>query len=236
MGFTWDLSMTNPSAIICSPIDLLEGNVVKKKTRIWYLALVAVGTLIIAGVLLSLDPLQATETALSWVVRGAALLGYQFVFLAIISSAFMRPLIKFFGRSFVNIHHVLSITGLVLITLHPVTAAINAASLAVFVPRFASWRLFLSLGGRPAWYLIGVAALAAALRKPIGKRWRLIHYLNYVAFWLASIHASLIGTTFVGAGPRYIILKVIIGILAAATVTTLIQKRWVAYKRRKARG
>jgi hypothetical protein len=215
---------------------VLEESVVKKKTRIWYLALVALGTLIIAGVLLSLDPLHGQETALKWVVRGAALLGYQYVFLSIISSAFMRPLIKFFGRSFVNIHHVLTITGLVLITLHPLSAAIDSASLAVFVPRFASWRLFLSLGGRPAWYLIGLAALAAAFRKPIGKQWRLIHYLNYAAFWLASIHASLIGTTFVGTGPRYIVLKVVIGILAAATVATLVQKRWVAYKRRKPRG
>jgi DMSO/TMAO reductase YedYZ heme-binding membrane subunit len=116
-----------------------------------------------------------------------------------------------------------------------VTAAIDAASLAVFLPSFASWRLFLSLGGRLAWYLIGIAALAAALRKSIGQGWRIIHYLNYAAFWLASVHASLIGTTFVGQGPRHIILKVIIGVLAAATVATLFQKRWVAYQRRKAR-
>jgi len=207
----------------------------KKSKRIWYLALLALGTLVIAFALLSLDPLRETETALKWAIRGAALLGYQFVFLSVVSSAFMRPLIKFFGRSFVKIHHMLSITGLVLITLHPLTAAIDAASLAVFLPSFASWRLFLTLGGRLAWYLIGLASLAAALRKPIGQRWRLIHYLNYAAFWLASIHASLLGTTFAGAGPRYVILKVIVGLMAAATVATLLQKRWVAYKRRQAR-
>jgi hypothetical protein len=213
----------------------LEDSLVKKAARIWYIGLVALVELLITILLLSLDPVQGEQGTLTWIIRGAALLGYQFVFLSIVSSAFMRPLIKFFGRSFVKIHHIASISGLVLITLHPLTAAMNAASLAVFLPQFSSWRLFLSLGGRPAWYLIGIASLAAALRKPIGKNWRLVHLLNYAAFWLASIHATLIGTTFVGSGIRYVILKVVIALMASATTAILIQKRWTLYQRRKAR-
>jgi len=93
-------------------------------------------------------------------------------------------------------------------------------SLGVLLPRFDSWRVFLQLGGRPAWYLIAAAALAAALRRVIGQRWRAIHLLNYAAFLLGTVHAILIGTDF-----QQPVIKAVAIIMAIVVVATLIQKQ-----------
>lgn len=202
-----------------------------KNTR--YLVLIGVVSLLITLGLLSLDPLQAQDSWLAWLVRGAALLGYWSVFLSILSSAYLRELVRFFGRSFVKVHHAAAVTGLVLIGLHPVAVAINTSSIAVFVPRFGSLLTFLSLGGRLAWYLIGIASLAALLRTRLKRAWRAIHYLNYIAFFLASAHASLLGTTFRGQGARAIILKVVVGLLSLVVVYVFVRKRQGTKRRRR---
>ncbi len=202
-----------------------------KNTR--YLILIGVISLLVVIGLVSLDPLQEQESRLAWLVRGAALLGYWAVFLSILSSAYLRELIRFFGRPFVKVHHVASVTGLVLIALHPVAVAINTGSIAVFVPRFDSLRVFLSLGGRLAWYLIGIAALAALFRANLKRSWRVVHYLNYIAFFLASMHASLIGTTFRGQGARGIILKVIATLLSLLVVYVFVRKQMGRQRRRR---
>ena len=122
------------------------------------------------------------------------MVGYVSIFLTILSSAYMRELYRLLGRPFLWGHHVLAISGLVLIALHPTALAIETASAAVFVPRFDSWYVFWLLGGRPALYLIAVASIGALLRKRWRKNWRTIHILNYVAFALGTVHAVLIGT------------------------------------------
>jgi hypothetical protein len=209
----------------------LERDPVKpKNTR--YLVLVGVVSLLVVIGLVSLDPLDEQESWLVWLVRGAALLGYWSVFLSILSSAYLRELVRFFGRSFVKVHHVASVTGLVLIATHPLAVAINTSNVAVFLPRFDSLYIFLSLGGRLAWYLIGIASLAALLRTNLRRSWRVVHWLNYIAFFLASVHASLIGTTFRGQGVRAIILKVIVGILSLIAVYVFV-RRQVARRRRR---
>lgn len=129
-----------------------------------------------------------------WFVRGAGMVGYVAIFLAILSSAYMRQLYRLLGRPFLWGHHILSVSGLILIALHPTAHAIETADAAVFVPRFDSWAIFFELGGRPAAYLIAVASLGALLRKGWRKSWRNIHMLNYVAFLLATVHAVLIST------------------------------------------
>ncbi len=156
---------------------------------------------------------------LSRVVQGAALLGYTCVFLAILSSAFTKPLVRLYGRPFVNVHHWVSITGEAMLLLHPVFFALQMRSLAVFLPSFASLRIFLSLGGRVAWYLIGLAVSAALLRKVIGRNWRYVHWLNYVAFLLATPHAILIGSTFQNPVMRAV------AILMLAVVVAVFVKR-----------
>jgi DMSO/TMAO reductase YedYZ heme-binding membrane subunit len=189
----------------------------KKSGKTWYLVLIGIVALILVSGLMTLRP---HRTPLNWLIRGAALMGYLAVFLSIVSSAYMRQVIRLFGRPFVKVHHVLSVTGLVLVTLHPLGAAIDAGSLRVFLPRFDSWVVFLELGGRPAWYLIAAASLAAVLRKTIGRNWRMIHFLNYVAFLLVTAHANMIGTDF-----QHTIVKAVSVALALVVVVIFIQKR-----------
>ena len=189
----------------------------KKSGKTWYLVLIGVVALILVGGLISLQP---HGTPLNWLIRGAALMGYLAIFVSAVSSAYMRQVIRLFGRPFIKVHHILTVTGLVLVTLHPVGVAINAGNPRVFLPRFDSWVVFLELGGRPAWYLIAAASLAAVLRRTIGRNWRTIHFLNYVAFLLVTAHAYMIGTDF-----QHTIIKAISVALALAIVAIFIQKR-----------
>lgn len=164
--------------------------------------------------------LRPSGSPLNWFIRGTALLGYLAVFLSIISSAYMKQIYRIFGRSFIKVHHILSVAGLILVTLHPLGEALRSTSFRVFLPRFDSWRVFLQLGGRPAWYLIVAASLAAVLRKTIGKNWRVVHFLNYVAFSLGTAHAIMIGTEL-----QHAVSRAVAVILAAVVVATFIQKR-----------
>lgn len=148
-------------------------------------------TVLLAAVAIALRP---GGDLVHWLVRGTALVGYVATFLAILSSAYMRELYRALGRPFLWGHHVLSVSGLILLALHPVGVAIDAASAAVFVPRFDSWMIFFQLGGRPALYLMWIASLGALLRRSWKKGWRTIHLLNYLAFLLGTVHAVLIGT------------------------------------------
>jgi hypothetical protein len=188
-----------------------------KSGKTWYLILIGIVALILVSGLISLRPYG---TPLNWLIRGAALMGYLAIFLSVLSSAYMRQIYRIFGRPFVKVHHVLSVTGLVLVTLHPLGAAIDAGSLKVFLPKFDSWGIFLQLGGRPAWYLIAAASPAAVLRKTIGRTWRTIHFLNYLAFLLVTVHAIMIGTDL-----QHTIVKAVSVALALVVVVIFIQKR-----------
>ncbi|MFB0537357.1 MAG: ferric reductase [Anaerolineae bacterium] len=188
-----------------------------KSGKTWYLILIGIVALILVSGLISLRP---CGTPLNWLIRGAALMGYLAIFLSVLSSAYMRQIYRIFGRPFVKVHHVLSVTGLVLVTLHPLGAAIDAGSLKVFLPKFDSWGIFLQLGGRPAWYLIAAASPAAVLRKTIGRTWRTIHFLNYLAFLLVTVHAIMIGTDL-----QHTIVKAVSVALALVVVVIFIQKR-----------
>jgi sulfoxide reductase heme-binding subunit YedZ len=191
--------------------------VIKKSSKTWYLVLVGIVSLILVSVLISLRPLG---TPFNWLIRGAALMGYLAIFLSVFSSAYMRQMVRLFGRPFIKVHHILSVTGLVLVTLHPLGVAIDSASLRVFLPRFDSWVAFLQFGGCPAGYLIAAASLAAVLRKTIGRNWRAVHILNYVAFLLVTVHAVMIGTDF-----QHTIVRAVSVAAALAVVVFFIQKR-----------
>ena len=86
----------------------------------------------------------------------------------------------------------------------------------------------LQLGRRSGALVLAIAAAAAWLRKPLGKNWRVVHYLNYLAFWLVTAHAILIGSSFQGWAMRGVAV-----VLALITVAVLIQKRLP--KRKKTR-
>jgi sulfoxide reductase heme-binding subunit YedZ len=195
----------------------------KKNHRIWCLILGGFAAMILIGSLIALQPYG---TPLNRLVRGAAALGYLAIFLAIISSNYMRQLVRFFGRPFVQIHHILSVTGLVMVTLHPLGAARLNMSLRVWLPRLDSWPTFLQWGGSPAWYLIAIASSASVLRKAIGQNWRVLHLLNYVAFFLGTVHAILTGTDF-----QHPVVRAVSVALALAALATLIRKRFQRRRR-----
>jgi predicted ferric reductase len=193
--------------------DPLEEVNVKKTGQVEYLyALI----LVIAVVVILLQLLQPNAAPLQWVTRVSALVGYACIFGAIVTSAYMRQIRQWFGRPFLQVHHTLSVVGLVLVTIHPLAVAWQALSLRVFIPAVDSWYNFLSLGGRPAWYLLGIGALAAVLRGTVGKNWRLLHYVNYAAFWLATVHGILIGSnvqSWVMRGVFVLLALIVLGVL-----------------------
>ncbi len=188
-----------------------------KQGNVWYL--VAIGAAVLVFVLL-VEFIQPGGRPIDWAIRVLALAGYFCVFGAIVSSAYIREMRRFFGKPFLKVHHIISITGFSLITLHPVLVAWKAYSLRVFIPDVKSWYGFFSLGGRPAWYLIGLAALAAKMRKPIGKKWKLLHYLNYVAFWLATVHGVLIGSNV-----QTLLMRGVFVVLGVIVLGVMVKKR-----------
>ncbi len=125
--------------------------------------------------------------------RAAGLFGFGALFLAILSHEYLREMRKLFGRPFMTVHHILAVAGLVLAILHPVLIAFMLRDPTQFVPRFDSLRTFLMLGGRPALYLILLAVLAAVVRRQLKDTWRVIHWLNYLAFVLVFVHSWMLG-------------------------------------------
>ena len=192
------------------------GGDVKKTVRLYLGAIL----LVIAVIVVLLQLLYPNAAPIKWVVRTTALIGYFCVFGAILTSAYLRQVVLWFGRPFIKVHHILSISGLVLVTIHPLAVAWQALSLRVFVPAFDSWYRFFALGGRPAWYLMGVATLAAVLRGMNGRNWRWLHTLNYLAFWLATAHGILIGSS-VQNWP----MRAVFGAMALIVLGVLVQKR-----------
>ena len=199
----------------------------QKPSRMWVLA---AGAAAVLSLVLVLQASQGGGDAKRWVIRTAGLMGYLCVFAAIVSSAYVVQLVRFFGRSFVKLHHVVSIAGLVLITLHPLVVSWSLLNHQVLMPSTQSWYSFFAYGGSVAWYLIGAAALIAALRKRIGKPWKLLHALNYAAFWLATVHGWLVGTNVQGP-----VVRVIFALLALTVLWVLVQRRLADRRRKKRR-
>ncbi len=196
-------------------------SIVSRKT-LYLIIVIAVALLWVVGTLLA-GPSVAVSTL---VIRALALAGYFFIFLAILSSAYLRELVKAFGRPFIKIHHIVSITGLVAIGLHPVAVAIDYRSASVFAPSIGTLRETLAWLGRPAWYLLLIAALTAFLRTRVGNIWRAIHYVNYIAFLAATVHGNLMGGNFSYAVPRIISI-----VMAAIVIAVFIWRRVQAAKR-----
>ena len=189
----------------------------KRVRRTWLLVVIGMAALIVVGGLVALRP---NLKPLTWAIHTSAVLGYLCVFTAALSSIYMRELVRWFGRPFVKTHHVVTVTGLVLITLHPLGVALNFGSLSVFVQMATSVEDFFRWGGRWAWYLIGIASLVALFRTRLRNQWRYVHWLNYLACTLATVHAVLLGSDFQSTA-----MKVIPIVLALALVAVFVQKR-----------
>jgi len=186
----------------------------KKAKNTGVLILCGIVALLVTGGIVALD---SRSTPLDGVIRAGALLGYLGVFMAALSSNYMRELTRYFGRSFITVHHIVSVTALVALAVHAVSVAWQMGSAAAFLPNFSSARLFFALGGRPAFWLLALTSLTALFRTAIGKNWKIIHWLNYVAFTLGTIHAQMIGTSFSHLGLRivaWVMLAVLLGVFA----------------------
>jgi len=184
----------------------------KKSKNTWVLILCGVFALLLTVGIVMLDSLS---TPLDGVIRAGALLGYLGVFLAALSSNCMRELTRYFGRSFITVHHIVSVTALAALTVHAVSVAWQMGSVSAFLPNFSSVRLFFALGGRPAFWLLAITSLTALFRTAIGKNWKVIHWLNYLVFTLGTIHAQMIGTSFSHIGLRvvaWVMLAVLLGV------------------------
>jgi len=195
----------------------------KATGRIWVLV---AGAAVVLALVLVLQASQGGGAAERWVIRTAALMGYFCVFGAILSSAYMKQLVRYFGRSFVKVHHMVAISGLVLIVLHPLVVVWRLLSPRFLIPSTQSWYVFFAYGGSVAWYLIGAAVLIAVLRKRIGKHWKLLHMLNYIAFWMVTVHGWLIGTNVQG-----VVMRVIFALLALVVLWVLVRRRLADRKR-----
>jgi len=168
--------------------------------------------------------LRPSGTPLGWGIRAAAMLGYLAIALTAITSAYMRELFRLLGRPFIRVHHMYSVAGLTLATLHALSVAIRSSDPLVFIPDFSSLNAFLSLGGRPAWFLLGGASLAAVFRTSIKQRWREIHYLNYAALLFITVHAIMIGTDFLSPIMKGIAITIVAAVAGAAIKKRI--QRW----------
>ena len=117
-------------------------------------------------------------------------------------------------------HHLLAISGTVLITLHPLLLAWQMNSIKIFVPVVSSWPDFLSWGGRVGIILIYLGLVAAVIMKKIPAFWRQSHWLMYPGLLLGGIHALRMGQDITSAA-----VKILIWAILGLTTTVFVYKR-----------
>ena len=147
--------------------------------------------LVISGAAIALNPSPSPFTS---GIRFAGLAGFILLSVAAIMTPWSREIYRNFGTSFVKFHHLFALSGLILITLHPVLLAIRLMRASVFLPRFDSFQEFFVLAGRPSLILIYIAVAAILLRRFIPLYWKFLHALIWVALILGIIHGDLMGT------------------------------------------
>ncbi len=196
----------------------------KRTWVLWLSGVVALG--LVAGIV----ALDAAASPLLRFIRGGALLGYLGVFLASLSSLYLRELTRYFGRSFVKVHHAVAVTALLALALHAILVAWEVGSLAAFLPSFESVERFFALGGRPAFWFIAVASLTALFRTALRGSWRTLHWLNYLAFLLGTVHGQMIGGSF-----EYLGVRIVSWLMAVGLVGIFVIKRVREQQRKRRR-
>jgi sulfoxide reductase heme-binding subunit YedZ len=199
----------NHSIAAVGGLDTMDERLARRTRLIVYVTVALYAILVVYVLSRSAAPLVYN------LARAAALFGFGTLFLAILSHEYLREMRKLFGQPFMTVHHILAVTGLVLVILHPVLIATLLRDPTQFVPRFDSLRTFLLLGGRPALYLILIAVLAAVVRRRLKDTWKVIHWLNYVAFVLVFAHSWMLGGNVSSSVLRFIwplMLGVVVGV------------------------
>ena len=96
----------------------------KKAGAVVILVVVFLALLIAFIVLPEALPEATSQNAMFHVlVRLFGLYGYLFLAIATLTTPFLKEVTQAFGRPFLRVHHVFSVLGLILITLHPVSDA-----------------------------------------------------------------------------------------------------------------
>ena len=171
-----------------------------------------------------------SEFNLRYLVRLSALIGLTSAMISVILSNAPERISSIFGKNFLKMHHFFAIIGIILITLHPISFAIEMLNIGVFIPDFSSWDAFWRLAGRPALYLFYVGIVAGLLRRQIKNSWRIFHMILYLAIFFAIVHATLIGKNFENP-----IILIIFYVLFGVVVLTPFYKRFRVKFLRKTR-
>ena len=161
-------------------------------------------------------------------VGALALYGYLFVALTTLTIPFLKEMVLAIGKPFLKIHHSFAALGIIFITLHPISYAIQSAGFSVFIPNFDNWTIFWTFAGKPAFYIFYVAVFAAVLRKNAIRHWKPFHTLMYVVLFFGIIHANLLGSNF-----QNMAITAIFDTLFAASLAGFALKRYQNYKIRK---
>lgn len=172
------------------------------------------------AIIIAIVVLNEIGAPINGAIRIAALFGYLGVFLTSLSSNYMRELTRYFGRQFIKVHHITATASLIALVLHATLVAVRSGTASVFLPQISSVLAFLSMGGVPALWLLAITVVTAILKTTIGNKWKTIHWLNYLAFILATIHAQLIGSDF-----HNIAMQVISALMALVLVGVFYWKR-----------
>ncbi len=181
-------------------------------TRKGYLLLGLIVALFAAVTALALSTPFYYTSPLGVAIRLFGLYGFLMIAVALMLTPFLSAVYRTFGRPFLKIHHFFAISGIVLITLHPVSFAVLVMTPVVFIPSIQSWIDFWVNAGRAALIVLYVAVIAVLLRRRI-RHWRYLHALMYLVLLLAIVHANLIGTDFVNTGIRVIYDSLFIGVV-----------------------
>ena len=182
---------------------------------------------VIFGLAISLFVFFSAEdiAPLTLTIRLLALNGYIALSIAAIMTPFLKEVTLFFKKSFTKVHHYFAATGLLLITLHPITVFTQTLDPTVFLPNFESLYLFFFFGGIIALLLIYLAFGTVLLRRKIPSYWRPFHMLMYLALFIGVIHANLRGTNF-----QSLSIQIIYDSLFAAALAAFVFKRWQFYR------
>ena len=144
---------------------------------------------------------MGTTAPFDLTIRLFALNGFLALSIAAMMSPFLKEITLFFKKSFVTVHHYFAAAGLLLITLHPISVAIQAVDPSILLPNFASLYSFFFYGGSIALISVYIAVGAVLFRKKAVAYWRPFHALMYVALFFGVVHANLWGN---GPYPKHL--------------------------------
>lgn len=178
--------------------------------------------LVIVAVLLMLATGDTFASILP--MRVVALIAYLTAFVTILGVLFNKELIKYFGRKFIDVHHVVSVGALALMVLHPLMTLVAGYPLSILLPDFTTLFNAFARTGPIALLLFAAASLFALLRASLKSSWRELHWLVYLGFIVASVHGSLLGANLQGTVARIVVALFALGIVVIYVVKRMPRK------------